>query len=43
VNFAGVAGDVDVSIVGGGDVTVARATGSVSRSIMGGGNVRIGS
>jgi hypothetical protein len=38
-----VAGDVDVSIAGGGDVIIARATGAVSRSIVGGGDVRIGS
>jgi hypothetical protein len=38
-----VAGDVDVSIAGGGDVSIARATGSVSRSIVGSGDIRIGS
>ena len=41
--FGGVAGNADVSIAGGGDVTIARATGSVSRSIAGGGDIRIGS
>ena len=40
---AGVAVDVDVSIMGGGDVTIARATGAVSRSVAGSGDIRIGS
>jgi hypothetical protein len=42
VAFDGTVGDLDVNIVGGGDVRVAEVTGQTSRSIMGSGEVTVG-
>jgi hypothetical protein len=42
VAFDGTVGDLDVSIMGGGDVRVAEVTGRTERNIMGGGQVTVG-